>query len=259
MTLLYYALATMFAIMVGIASGLGPGLIMKPLFDLMNLHSVTEIGNYISIAFLPVLVILTYRFFKNNKAPVDWKRVATSACGAITGGILGEYFFEFMVKTNELLVKQIQTFTLVVIIVIMLFYFLKKVEIKEAKIETKAKVYILSLVLSASIIFLGFGGRGLNLAAYLTFFPYDKKEAPLLSIVIIFCAQVTKLTKIALTSGFGTFDPKVVIVLLVTSTIGSLLGYTINKYVPKKYINPISIAILIFVGCLTTLNLIRLF
>lgn len=259
MAIVLYAVVTFISLVVGIGSGLGPGLIMRPLFDLINIHSVTEIGYYISIAFFPMLFILTYRFFKNNKSPIDWSRVLVSACGAIVGGIVGEYLLEYLAKMDETLVKQIQTLFFIMIIIVMFFYFLDKIKIKEKVIETKNKIFWISFTLSTIIIFLGFGGRGLNLAAYMTFFPYDKKEAPLLSLVIIFFSLSTKLTKIALTTGFGSFDPKIVVVLLIASTIGSILGYAINKYLPKKYGTPISLTILVFVAIVISYNFIKLF
>ncbi|MPM83691.1 hypothetical protein SDC9_130760 [bioreactor metagenome] len=115
------------------------------------------------------------------------------------------------------------------------------------------------MFLSLTIVFLSVGGRGLNLAAYLTFFPYDKNEAPVLSLVIIFFAQITKITKIFVTTGFGQFDGKIVILLIIVSTVGTLIGIVLNNKIPKKYNHSLSIGILSVILVLAIVNLVRLF
>lgn len=259
MILFYYSLATMLAICVGVASGLGPGVIIKTLFDSANLHSVTEISFYISIAFLPMVGILSYRRFRTNKNPVNLSRMAMAAMGAVVGAIFGEYLLEFAVEHLADTIKIIQSSALEILLILLFMDELKILKIKESKIETKSRVFVLSIFLALSIVFLSVGGRGLNLAAYLTFFPYDKDEAPSLSLVIIFFAQITKLTKIFLTTGFGQFDGTIVLVLVLASIFGTLVGIVLNNKIPRKYNHSLSIGILSIILMLATINLIRVF
>lgn len=259
MIMFYTSLAAFLAIVVGVASGLGPGVIIKTLFDAANFHSITEISFYISVAFLPMVGILSYRRFHNNKTPVDISRMAVAAVGAVVGAVLGEYLLEYAVLHLSAVLKGIQACSLIIILVLLYLDELKILKIKESKIETKPKVFILSTFLALTIVFLSVGGRGLNLAAYLTFFPYDKNEAPVLSLVIIFFAQITKITKIFVTTGFGQFDGKIVILLIIVSAVGTLMGIVLNNKIPKKYNHSLSIGILSVILVLAIVNLVRLF
>ncbi len=259
MIMFYTSLATFLAIVVGVASGLGPGVIIKTLFDAANFHSITEISFYISVAFLPMVIILSYRRFHNNKVPIDLTRMAIAGVGAVIGAILGEYLLEYAVLHLSTVLRGVQASALIVILVLLYLDELKILKIKESKIETKPKVLLLSMVLSLTIVFLSVGGRGLNLAAYLTFFPYNKDEAPVLSLVIIFFAQITKITKIFVTTGFGQFDGKIVILLIVVSALGTLIGIALNNKIPKKYNHSLSIGILSVILVLAIINLVKIF
>ncbi len=63
--------------------------------------------------------------------------------------------------------------------------------------------------------FLGIGGGPINVALIIYLFSFDTKTATVCSLVTILFAQISKLTTVALTTGFGVFDLSIAPVMIV--------------------------------------------
>jgi len=57
---------------IGAISGMGGGVIIKPVLDLINFHSLTSIAFYSSIAVFTMSIFSTYKQYKNG-IQINWK------------------------------------------------------------------------------------------------------------------------------------------------------------------------------------------
>ena len=92
MTGVLYFIIIILANTVGAISGMGGGVLIKPVFDAIGAHSVPAITFYSTVAVLTMSVVSTLRQRKN--LVIDYPVAGLISLGAIIGGMLGNVVFE---------------------------------------------------------------------------------------------------------------------------------------------------------------------
>ena len=94
MVLILYGFVVFLATLLGSFVGLGGGVIIKPVLDVINAHSLTEISFFSSCAVFAMSITSTTRHII-KKTPIKPSIVLLVALGSVGGGLLGNYLFNY--------------------------------------------------------------------------------------------------------------------------------------------------------------------
>lgn len=246
MVILLYVVTVLIATTVGAIAGLGGGVIIKPVFDLIGFHDASTIGFYSSVAVFTMCIVSIIKQLKKG-FQFDQKTVIFISIGSIVGGLLGEVIFNFVTASlANAQVKVIQAGLLELTLFVILLYTLKKDKIKGYHVTHPLAIFAVGLFLGTISIFLGIGGGPLNVALLTLLFSYSMKEATIYSIATIFFSQISKLGSIIIAGQLFTFDLSLVPCIMIAAIAGGYIGTLINQKLDDRNVSKIYIS-LIFV------------
>ena len=250
MILLSYVIIILIATISGAIAGLGGGVIIKPLFDMIAFHDASTIGFYSSVAVFTMCIVSIYKQVKNG-FKFDIRTVLSISIGSMVGGLLGELIFNSITKSlDNSFVKVIQAGILAITLIVILLYTLNREKIKGYKINNVLIIFGAGMFLGLISIFLGIGGGPLNVALLMLLFSYPMKEASIYSIATIFFSQISKLGSILFSGQIVNYDLSFIPFIAVTAIIGGFIGTSINQKledekIQKFYIFLIGLLLLI--------------
>ncbi len=97
---LIYFVVIVLANTVGAISGMGGGVLIKPILDLIGAHSVAGISFYSTVAVFTMSIVSTVRQVSSGKS-LNWQIVGWVSGGAVVGGIAGNIVFEIFLRLFE--------------------------------------------------------------------------------------------------------------------------------------------------------------
>ncbi len=252
-----YGLIVLFATTIGAISGLGGGVIIKPLFDLVNIHSAQVINFYSSLAVFTMAVVSIFKQL-HQKVKIDIRPVLFLSVGSIFGGLLGEQLFQWVQREVSFPISSIQSLLLCIVLVLILIYSSNRNRIKTFHLKHPLLIAVIGVILGSLSVFLGIGGGPLNVAVFTFFFSYSMKEATVLSIITIFFSQSAKLTNVVLFGrvALNSEDLSFIPWILVAAVIGGYIGSIQNKKLEEEQILKIHDWV---IGSLILLSLVNFF
>lgn len=231
---LIYFFVIVIANTIGAVSGMGGGVIIKPVFDFIGAHDVTAISFYSATAVFTMSVVSTMRQLTSGRK-FNWQIVSWVSVGAVLGGILGNLAFEACLNWfgNKDIVQLIQIVLTVITLIFAFVY--TKYNWKNFKLTHVIWYFICGLMLGFLASLLGIGGGPINVSLLMLLFSLPIKEATVYSICTIFFSQFAKLLTIALTTGFSRYDLTILWFVIPAAVIGGLLGAKFSKILsPEK-------------------------
>lgn len=230
-----YSLVVLFATTIGSCAGLGGGVIIKPVLDLVGMHDISTISFLSTSSVFAMAIYSTIKQISNCQQ-FNYKMVICIASGSALGGIIGNKLFSALLNIfSEPFLKFIQA---ILLILLLIYVLVSKLCAKRKSIKEK-HVIIVGLLLGMISSFLGIGGGPINVAVFVMLFSMDFKEAAIYSIFTILFSQCAKLLTIFFTTGFAIYDCSLLIVLIPVSILGGYLGVKINKMISAYYIEKI--------------------
>ena len=178
MLYLIYALVIVVATSLGAVAGLGGGVIIKPLLDLVGYHDAATINLYSSVA---VFVMCCVSLSKQLRAgfEFDRKMVLSVAIGSILGGVAGDKVFSALTGSfDSHLVKAVQAGVLAVVLGAIFVYTIKQDQMPSWHLTHPASIFAAGFALGAFAVFLDIGGGPLNVAALSLLFALGPRRAP---------------------------------------------------------------------------------
>lgn len=246
------------ASILGTATGLGGGVMIKPLLDLLTVHDTATVSFYSSLAVFTMCLISV---FKQIKSGVTYqKNIALFfSLGSILGGYIGEVFFNQILKyaTNENTVRLVQSIGLCVSFSAILIYTLHKHKFKTYHISSPFLITLIGLVLGLISVFLGIGGGPLNIVVLTLFFSLSMKESVIYSLLNITFSQLAKLGPMAVSGVYKNFDGSVIPILIISSIVGGYLGTLASSSLKESHVENACRYILVFLICMTGYNIFR--
>jgi uncharacterized membrane protein YfcA len=221
-----YSVVILIATLLGALSGLGGGIIIKPILDVIGYHDLS------TISFISTSAVFTMAFYAVIKhvhkgTKIDWCLTIYIALGSLLGGYIGNYLFTIcLTHFVERYIQILQTSSLLLLLVWTLIAIDKTI-----KVPLKQKKYYLlvGLLLGSISSFLGIGGGPFNVTIFTCLFHIPLKRATVYSLVTIVFSQGSKLVTIALTSGFGIYDTSILYYCLPVALLGGVLGLQLHK------------------------------
>ena len=248
---LIYAVVIFAATFFGAFVGLGGGVIIKPLLDLIG-HDTIAVVNFISAcAVFSMSITSTIKHIK-AKTKIKFGIIIYLSIGAIAGGICGSKLFDyFLTLFNNSLLKSIQGLALGILLVASVIYVNTK-NAKSFKLTKPVPIIIVGLTLGFIASFLGVGGGPINVAFLVLFFSMTVKEAAVYSVGTIFFSQLSKLITLGVTHTIPKFD----VVTILCAALGGIVGAKMNKRVNEKVIQKIFTVIVTSVALVNFYNAI---
>lgn len=244
-----YFLVAIVATTIGAIAGLGGGVIIKPVLDTLGQYNMSTISILSSFTVFSMALVSTIKQFR---AGFEFKiNTIIISLGAISGGLLGEFFFnQFKSLLPENTAKGIQSTMLCLLLILIIL------SSKFHKLNIKSKVFsfFLGIIMGSISTFLGIGGGPVNVALMTIFLGMTIKEAAVNSILTILLAQASQLISISFSRGFSSYDLTMLWFMIPASILGGIIGSKLNKQFNEKTINYVFNSILILLSLLNFYN-----
>lgn len=253
---IYFALIII-ANTVGAISGMGGGVIIKPVLDGIGYHSLNNISFFSSVAVFTMAISSTYRQLRNG-VQVKWLAAGLMSMGSILGGVAGEGLF------NQLLtyfkqdgpVLLIQVILTVLSLIFVLFYTLKGK--RTLNLTQLGYYFLIGSLLGAFSTLLGIGGGPINVTLLIICFGMKLKDATVYSIIIVFFSQLARLTAIGLSSGFESYDTSVLFVIIPAALLGGYIGGSLSGQISEEKVKTLFKWVVLLVIFLNLSNALKL-
>ena len=248
-----------FASVVGSICGIGGGVIIKPVLDLLGIMDIT------TISFLSGCTVLAMSLYSviQNKLSGKLKKSGLAelflAFGGAVGGIAGKILFQEIKSLfkNPDTVGAVQAFCLIVLTFGTLFYTLFKSRIKTYHIRSMAVCLIIGLILGILSSFLGIGGGPINLVILYFFFSMTTKEAASGSLYIICFSQISSLAANIVSGSVPKVDWRILAGMILCGLLGGITGRFFNKKINDKIVERLFIGLMVLIVLINIYNVYR--
>lgn len=233
-----YGVIIFIATFLGAFVGLGGGVIIKPMLDLIG-HDAIDVVNFISsCAVFSMSISSTVRHII-AKTKIKFNLIVYVSIGAIIGGILGSRLFDALLnRFDKELLKGIQGIILGVLLVLSVIYINLKGK-KSFNVKNPLGIIAVGFSLGTISSFLGVGGGPINVAFLVLFFSMTMKEAAVYSVGTILFSQCSKITTMAINGTIPSFSPITLIAAIACAVVGGILGAKANKKSNEKTVKTI--------------------
>lgn len=258
MQYLFYSLICLLATTLGAISGIGGGVIIKPVLDAAATLSVSQIS-FLSGCSVLAMSIVSLISSKSGDAKIDKRRTTPLAIGSAIGGVVGKMIFDVIKRNagNDGVVGTLQSILMILLTLGVLLYVLNKKRIKTNDAQSMLVCLAIGLILGIISSFLGIGGGPINLAVLYFFFSMNTKTAAINSLYMIFFAQTASLIYSFASSSIPDIDYLTLGVMIISGVIGGFLGRRINKRMSSKAVDKLFCFMLISIICISIYNLIK--
>lgn len=256
MLYIFYFLICIAATTLGAISGIGGGVVIKPVMDAVSGMSVSTISFLSGCTVLAMSVVSMLRS-RGGDVRIDPKKGTLLAVGGAIGGVVGKWVFD-IVKTsfgNDGLVGTIQSILMVILTLGVLVYVLNKARIRTLNVSNPIVCLSIGLGLGILSSFLGIGGGPINLAVLYFFFSMDTKTAALNSLYIILFSQIASFCTTLIQGKVPDFDIITLVVMAVGGILGGFIGRAFSKKMTGRQVDLLFRGMLILITAISCYNL----
>lgn len=256
MAWLLYFLICIGATTLGAISGIGGGVIIKPVMDAVANMSVSTISFLSGCTVLGMSIVSVLRG-RGGDAKLDPRKGTWMALGGAIGGILGKWVFDAIRTSfgNDSLVGVIQSGIMIFLTLGVLAYVLNKNKIRTLQVENSLICLGIGLGLGIASSFLGIGGGPINLVVLYYFFSMNTKTAALHSLYVILFSQTASFLTTLVGGKVPEFDPWVLVVMVVGGVLGGFVGRWLSKKMSGTQVDLLFRGMLILITAISCYNL----
>jgi len=261
MIYLLYFLICFMASIAGAICGIGGGVVIKPVLDMM------QMGPPATINFLSGCTVLSMSLYSVSKAlragdsKVEMSTGTPLALGAAAGGVVGKEMFSAVKASfnGSPMVGGVQAVALGIITLGTLLYTINKSRIQTRSTSNKLACLVIGLLLGIMSSFLGIGGGPINLVVLGYFFGMDSKTAAANSLYIILFSQSASLLATVLTASVPEFRIGVLLLMVAGGIGGGIVGRKLNKRMDNKAVDKLFIGLMVLIVGICVYNAVRAF
>lgn len=229
-----YFLVAIFATTVGALTGMGGGVIIKPVLDILGHYDVGSISmlSSITVFFMALVSVARHRGDIHKR---DAAIVIPLALGSVLGGNLGTTALKAMtasVPNNR--VTLIQNVILALLVGVIFVYMKRRESLPTLHLQGVLPGAGMGLVLGMLASFLGIGGGPFNVALIMFAFSVSTKSAAVYSLVTILFSQGSKLITTTFSGGFGKYDLIMLLPMVIGAVSGGFIGAHIHRRISER-------------------------
>lgn len=258
MEILFYFLVCVGATTVGGISGVGGGVIIKPVMDAVSGLPVSTISFLSGCTVLGMTGTSLLRA-RGGPVKVEARRGTALAVGAALGGVAGKEIFELVRALGAETVSAAQQVMMILLTLGVLVYTLNRSRIRSLNVEGTAACGAIGLVLGVMSAFLGIGGGPINLAVLYYFFSMDSKTAALNSLYVILFSQGASLLTTFARGNVPDFQWPMLIAMVIGGVLGGNLGRAASKKLDNSGVDRVFFWLLLAITAISCYNLYRCF
>ena len=283
MTQLIYTVLALFSTFIGSLTGMGGGIIMKPVMDLLGHYDSAAISILSSTAVFAMSAVNCGRRLigsvkkrkkkettesKGNSPAPDAETAPPTqgrpqktvnllllALGSAAGGYLGQVIFDALTGSTDN-VKRVQNIVMAVLVLFIFIYMLKKDKLPSPALDALPVYIVVGLLLGVISSFLGIGGGPVNVAALTLVFAMDIKTAVFASLLSVFFTQFAKLVTVVVTQGFSPFAQPMLPFIVIGAIVGATIGSALVKRLSPKKTNLLFCAVQVIIFAICVINAI---
>ena len=255
-----FLLVSFLSSIVGAICGIGGGVIIKPVLDMLQLGSVSTINFLSGCTVLSMSLYSVSKALINKDSKVNMATGTPLAIGAALGGLAGKELFSIVKSlfANAEMVGGVQAVALGIITLGTLIYTICKAKISTQNITSKFFCIVVGLLLGIMSSFLGIGGGPINLVVLGYLFSMDSKTAAANSLYIILFSQLASFLSTVIT-GLPEFDPLVLAVMVAGGIGGGIAGRALNKKMDNRAVDKLFICLMAVIIGICVYNTVRSF
>lgn len=259
MVFLYFLIGILASI-IGTITGLGAGVIVKPILDYFKHYDLATI-NFLSSTTVLVMSAISLVFAKRGMTKVNKKNSTFIAIGSVVGGLTGKYLFALLTQSgiDMDVIGTIQSILLLIIFVLILYFVKHQKNFKTYNLRNKILIITVGFLLGLIGSFLGIGGGPLNMVVLSWLFSMDMKNAAVNSLFIILFSQSSAILLVLFTSDMSTYKLVMLPVMIVAGILGGLIGSRITIFMKNKHIQLLFNSTLILIISITLWTIVQRF
>ena len=249
-----YAAVVLLATTIGAVSGIGGGVIIKPVLDAIGFHTIADIGFLSSCSVFAMALVSSYTQIRQG-VRFDCRVLIFDSIGAVAGGFAGNSLFSLVSGLcGEKPTKLLQSSLLAFITLLVLMYILMQKQVKGFEVKNPVAMMFTGLMLGIISSFLGIGGGPFNVAVFMLFFAMDMKSSTVYSVAVIIFSQLSNLTTLFAKTGFQEYDAVYLLYMIPAAVIGGYIGAKLNKKMSEGAISLLFNLVLLFIIGLNLYN-----
>lgn len=257
LVIVIYSVVIFAATIIGAIVGMGGGVIIKPVLDMLGYHTVEVVGFISTCAVFSMSISSSVKHIR-SKTEIQQKIVLLVSLGSIAGGIIGNEIFDRVFEHfNSDIVKGIQAVIIAALLIFVIFYV--NMNLKSYRLTNPAAIVVTGLFLGLMSAFLGIGGGPINTAFLVILFSFTVKESAVYSVAIIFFSQLSQLVTIFINNQFKPYLEywPIILAACIISVIGGIIGSQLNRKCSDKIITKVFSLTLAFVVIINIFNAIK--
>lgn len=224
---------------IGAISGIGGGVIIKPVMDAISGMDAATIS-FMSGCTVLTMALSTYLRGMKDEIVLDYHISMPLALGGAAGGIIGKNIFASVTGNVAL----IQAAMLLAVNIGVLLYMIYKNRLKTMQVKGVLQSLVIGFLLGAVSAFLGIGGGPINIAVLSFFYSMSPKLTAKNSLFIILFSQFTSFT-VTISSGAPTVNMLALLLMCVGGVTGALVGSKLSKMFTEQNVETIFTCVLI--------------
>ncbi len=244
------------ASVIGGICGIGGGVIIKPVLDMIGFASVSVISFMSSCTVLSMSLYSVGRSISQKSRALEKGRSDVLAVSAALGGLLGNAIFQLIRSAlrQDRLLGAAQALLLMVLVIGTLLYTLNKKKIVPRPVKSKSGCAVIGVLLGCASSFLGIGGGPFNLVVLHYFLGYESKQAVENSLYIILLSQIANLLLSLLTHAVPPFQPSALLLMIAGGVSGGIVGRAICRKLDNETVDKLFSILLLVIIALCVYN-----
>ena len=256
-----FLIVSFLASIVGAICGIGGGVVIKPVLDMLQMGDVSTINFLSGCTVLSMSLYSVAKSLSAGDSKVEMSTGTPLAIGAAAGGVAGKQLFSAIKALfhGSSAVGGVQAVALGIITLGTLVYTLCKSRIATRHTGSKAVCLLIGLALGIMSSFLGIGGGPINLVVLGYCFSMDTKTAAANSLYIILFSQIASLLATLVTGSVPEFQVLSLILMVAGGIGGGIVGRALNKKMDNRAVDKLFICLMVLIVGICIYNALRAF
>lgn len=260
MDILFF-IVSFLASIAGAICGIGGGVVIKPVLDMLQMGQVSTINFLSGCTVLSMSLYSVSKALRAGDSQVEMSTGTPLALGAAVGGVAGKQLFSSVkaMFADPGMVGGVQAVSLGIITVGTLLYTIYKSRIRTRHTSNRLACLMIGLALGIMSSFLGIGGGPINLVVLGYCFSMDTKTAAANSLYIILFSQTASLLATLVTASVPEFRIPALVLMVAGGIGGGIAGRKLNKKMDNRAVDKLFIGLMVLIVAICVYNAFRAF